>query len=105
MPIRAEWELEGEDLDEPGILAVRVLMLDEGDKVCLGGSFGNSRESELPPVMDGRLELPSETGRRRGVPSSLSACCGNPLYQSPPSTRLLSLSTNVSVKECEIDCL
>lgn len=73
-PIRVDWELDGEDLDELGILAVRVLMLDkEGGKVCLGGSFGNSRELELPPVMDGRLKLPSETGRRRGVPSSLSA--------------------------------
>lgn len=101
-----ECELDGDDLDELGKLDVRVLMLDkDGDKVCLGGSFGNSRESELPPVMDGRLKLPSETGRRRGVLSSLSACCRQPLYQCPSSTRLLSLSTNVSVKECEIDCL
>ena len=104
-PIRVEWELDGDDLDELGKFDVKVLMLDkEGDKFCLGGSFGNSRESELPPVMDGRLKLPLETGRRRGVPSLLSAWCRQPLSQSPSSTKFLSLSTKVSVKECEIDC-
>ena len=100
-------ELAGDDLDEIRGLDVRVLMVDkEGERVLGGESGQKSRKLGLPPVMGGRLMLPLETGCSLGVPSLLSALCCGPLCQFSAPARLLSLSTSVSVSECETEsCL
>lgn len=106
--IGVDCELDGDDLDEIGKAEVRVLMVDkEGGRVLGGGESGQkSRRLGLPPAMGGRLMLPFESGCSLGVPSLLSAWCCEPFCQFSSVTRLLSLSTNTSVSDCEMEsCL